>query len=585
MNWEQLKAILWLRWRLSRNQFIRGGSLNAVLSVVWTALLVMGALVLGAGGLVGGWFAGAKAPPTVLLAVWDAVVFAFLFLWASGLMVEIQRSESIDLPKLLHLPVTLRQVFVFNYVVSLLTPSIVLFLPAMLGLCAGLALGGGPLLALMGPLMLGFVFAVTAWTYCLRGWLAALMMNKRRRRAIIVWVTVIFVLIFQIPNLVFNSPLFHSRLHPSRANRPAQAQPAKANPGNGAVALPQVVLDAHMALPPGWLGYGAMTLKQHNPWPALGATALGWLIGAIGLRQAYRLTLRFYQGQEGRARPAPVSRPTPQGPSRPSKPLLVERSLPGLPDDIAALTLALFRCLTRAPELKMAFIMPVMMGALGASMVFTRHEGSIPPALTGFVATGVAVFAVFSMAPSMANAFGMDRDGFRSLVLLPTQRHHILLAKNLSFFPFVAVVAVALLGVAAVVTRISWDACLTGLVQAPTAFLLFSLLCNVAAVLAPYRMAQGSLQMKKPKPLVFLVMFLNLLLMPLVLPVLLIAPGLQLLFSSQHWAPSWFPVDLLAAIATLAAVAWLYRSLLPLEGRLLRRREQAILQEVTQEIE
>jgi hypothetical protein len=580
VNWEQLKAILWLRWRLSRNQFARGGPLNAVLSVLFKVMLAMGALSLGAGGLVGGWFAGAKASPLVLLAVWDAVVFAFLLLWATGLMVEIQRSESIDLPKLLHLPVTLQQVFVFNYVVSLLAPSIVLFLPGMLGLCVGLTLGGGPVLALMGPLMLGFVFAVTAWTYCLRGWLAALMMNKRRRRAIIVWVTVIFVAVCQIPNLVFTSPRFYLKLHPPPSNRPARAQPA----GNGQEGLPQVVLDAHIALPPGWLGYGAMTLKQHNPWPALGATALGWLIGMLGLRQAYRLTLRFYQGQEGRARPAPVSRPARQGPARPSKPLLVERRLPGLPDDLAALTLALFRCLTRAPELKMALIMPVVMGAVAASMFFTRPAGSIPHVLAGFLATGVAVFAVFSMAPTMANAFGLDRDGFRSLVLLPTQRHHILLAKNLAFFPFVAVVALALLAVAAVVTHMTWDACLTGLVQAPTAFLLFSLLCNVAAVLAPYRMAQGSLQMKKPKPLVFLVMFLNLLLMPVVLPVLLIAPGLQLLFSSLKWAP-WLPVNLLAAIATLAGVAWLYRSLLPLQGRLLRRREQAILQEVTQEIE
>jgi hypothetical protein len=580
VNWEQLKAILWLRWRLSRNQFVRGGPVNAVLSVLFKVMLAMGALGLGAGGLVGGWFAGAKAPPLVLLAVWDAVVFAFLVLWASGLMVEIQRSESIDLPKLLHLPVTLQQVFVFNYVVSLLAPSIVLFLPGMLGLCAGLTLGGGPVLALMGPLVLGFVFALTAWTYCLRGWLAALMMNKRRRRAIIVWVTVIFVLIFQIPNLVFNSPRFFSKFHQPPGNRPVRAQPA----GNGEFVLPQVVVEAHLALPPGWLGYGAMTLKQHNPWPALGATALGWLIGALGLRQAYRLTLSFYQGQEGRPRPARVSRPAPQGPARPAKPLLVERRLPGLPDDIAALTLALFRCLARAPELKMAFIMPVVMGALGGAMVLTRHQGSIPHALAGFLATGVVVFAVFSMAPTMANAFGVDRDGFRSLVLLPTQRHHILLAKNLSFFPFVGVVALALLAVAALVAHIPWDACLTGLVQAPTAFLLFSLLCNVTAVLAPYRMAPGSLQMKKPKPLVFLVMFLNMLLLPVVLPVLLIAPGLQLLCSSQNWAP-WLPVNLLAAIATLAGVAWLYRSLLPLQGRLLRRREQAILQEVTQEIE
>lgn len=579
MNWEQLKAILWLRWRLSRNQFSRAGSLNAVISVIRTALFILGALAIGAGGLAGGWFAG-KAPPFVLLLLWDAIVFAFLLLWASGLMVEIQRSESIDLPKLLHLPVTLRQVFVFNYLVSLLSPMIVLCLPGLLGLCAGVALSGGPLMALMGPLTLSFVFALTAWTYCLRGWLSALMTNKRRRRAIIVWITLIFVLVAQLPNLVFTSPRFHLMLHPPASNRPARA----ADGGNGEGRLPQVLLDAHIAFPPGWLGYGAMTLKQNNPWPALGASVLGCLIGALGLGQAYRLTLRFYQGQESRARPARVPRPTPQPRARPAKPLLVERRIPGLPDDIAALTLALFRCLTRAPELKMAFIMPMVMGAVAGSMSFSRSHSAIPAAFAGFLATGVAVFAVFSMAPTMANAFGLDRDGFRSLILLPTQRHHILLAKNLSFFPFVAVVALTLLTVAAVVAHLSWDSCLTGLIQAPTAFLLFSLLCNLAAILAPYRMAQGSLQMKKPKPLVFLVMLVNLLLMPMVAPVLLIAPGLQLLFTYLKWAP-WLPVDLLAALATLAGIAWLYRSLLPLEGRLLRRREQAILQEVTQETE
>ena len=585
MNWEQLKAILWLRWRLSRNQFSRAGSLNAVLAVLWLVILAVGATGLGLGGLIGGWFAGRYAPPQVLLLVWDAAVFAFLLIWASGLMVEIQRSESIDLPKLLHLPVTLRQVFVFNYLVSHLTPSTVLALPAMLGLCAGLALGGGPALALLAPLVLGFIFWVTAWTYCLRGWLAALMLNKRRRRAIIVWVTLVFVLVCQLPNLVFNSPMFRSRINRPRQGQPTPIQPAGTLAPGREFALPQVFLDAHLAVPPGWPGYGAMALKQHNPWPALGATALSWLIGILGLRQAYRLTLRFYQGQEGRGRPAPTApRPALPDAARPRRPLLLERSLPGLPEDIAALTLALFRSLTRAPELKMAFIMPVVMGVLGASMYFTRSKQPIPHDWAGFLATAVVVFAVFSLVPTMANAFGLDRDGFRSLVLLPTRRHHILLAKNLSFLPFVAVVAVSLLTLAGVLIRMSWDAYLLGLLQAPTAFLVFCLLCNISAVMAPFRMAPGSLQMKKAKPLVFLVIFLNLLVLPLVMPLLLIPPALQLLFSSQHWAP-WLPVNLLAAAAILAGVAWLYRCLLPLEGRLLRRREQAILQEVTQEVE
>ncbi len=57
---------------------------------------------------------------------------------------------------------------------------------------------------LLLPLVFGFFFMVTAWTYCLRGWLAALMVNKRRRRAIIVGVTMAFMLLAQLPNLLIN---------------------------------------------------------------------------------------------------------------------------------------------------------------------------------------------------------------------------------------------------------------------------------------------------------------------------------------------------------------------------------------------
>ena len=140
MNWEQLQAILWLRWRLTKNRFAHAGTVNALVSVVMLALLVIGAGASGVGGFLVGALALGKAGPQVLMLILDGVLVAFLIFWVSGLMVEIQRSESIDLVKLLHLPVTLQQVFVFNYAASHLTPSILLFLPGMLGLCAGLTL-------------------------------------------------------------------------------------------------------------------------------------------------------------------------------------------------------------------------------------------------------------------------------------------------------------------------------------------------------------------------------------------------------------------------------------------------------------
>src|SRR5262245_47741950 len=112
MNWSQFRTILWLRWRLSRNQLQRGGELSRALTVLLTALaglvavggalacLILGARLLG------------RVPPDGLMLIWDGFTIAFLFFWVIGLMTELQRAESIDLARLMHLPVSLRQVFV-----------------------------------------------------------------------------------------------------------------------------------------------------------------------------------------------------------------------------------------------------------------------------------------------------------------------------------------------------------------------------------------------------------------------------------------------------------------------------------------
>ncbi|MEY2429276.1 MAG: type transport system permease protein [Verrucomicrobiota bacterium] len=578
MNWEQLRAILWLRWRLTKNRFIRGGQLNAVLAVFIIVVLVLGAAGLGVGGVLAGYFAAAEASPRALLIIWDVVVFAFLILWLSGLLVEIQRSESIDLTKLLHLPVTLHQVFFFNYVASHFAPTIVLCLPAMLGLCLGLTLRSGPFMALLVPVVIAFVFMTTAWTYCLRGWLAALMVNKRKRRAIIVWVTITIVLCGQIPNVLFNSHYFRQAKETKRVTKDAvSTDTASATDDSG---WPRGFVEGHLAVPPGWVGYSAMSLKDHHPLPAIGAMAASLLLGALGLHRAYRQTLRFYLADETRKEPARVSGQT----MRPRGKLLIERHLPWLPDDTAALALATLRSLMRAPELKMAAVMPIVIGAMLMSVHFTNLKGPLPKALPPFAATGVAVLAVFSLGTTMANVFGLDRNGFRTLILLPTRRHHILLAKNLAFFPFTFTIALLLLVTLKILLHLSWILVLAGLLQVTCAFLLFCLMGNFASILVPYRLTQGSLKARQPKPIVFVAVAVSFLLLPVLsLPPMLPA-SLALLFSSQGWTP-WLPVNLLSTLALLAAIGCLYWNLLPFQGRLLQRREQTILREVTEETE
>lgn len=597
MNWQQFRAIVWLRWRLSRNQFIRGGQLNAVLSIIFTVIMLLIAAGLTLGATIGGWCLGTatQVPPPVLLLVWDGAMFLFLVFWFSGLMVEIQRSESVDLEKLLRLPVTLQQVFVFNFAASHFTPSIIILLPPFLGLCLGLALGGGWLLALIAPVLLTFIFAVSSWTYCLRGWLAALMVNKRRRRAVLVWITIVFVVLAQTPNLFFNSHYFRNWTR-SKSSAGNSRNGSAGNKAKQEFALPEPILEAHLALPPGWVGYSAMALKARNSFPAVATTAAGFLIGVLGLMRAYRLTLRFYTGAEsisksvfkeasGRGQAAQISAaPAPRGPPSAAKPLMVERTIPWLRDDTAGLALATLRSILRAPELKMALIMPIVIGAVMLSMYFKRPRGAIPESLTGFITAAAVAAAAFSLVPTMSNIFGLDRNGFRTLILLPTERRKILLAKNLAVFPLLGAVSVGLLVMLKLMLGLPWLGLVAGLLQAPAAFLLFSLLCNQVSILAPYRLAQGTLQAKKPKAVVFLAVFGSFIVLPFIMIPILIPAGLQLIATGLDW-PSWIPINVLATLAVLAGAVWLYAGLLPSQGRLLQKREQKILKEVTEEIE
>jgi ABC-2 type transport system permease protein len=584
VNWEQLRAILWLRWRLTINQFGRGGPLNAVLSVVILAAIVVAAVGAGIGGIALGYFASRGAPPQVMLLAWDGIVLLFLAIWTAGLLVEIQRSESLDLARLLHLPVTLSQVFVINYAAAHFSPILAIMVPGMVGVCVGMVLNGGWQLLLLLPLVLGFVFMVTAWTYCLRGWLASLMVNKRKRRGIIVWMTLTLVLMGQIPNLVVNNSWFRHRVgemahakHAAPGTTPSTSSTPSSDPADF---LPAAIVQAHPWIPVGWPGIGALELERGHPSLPIGLTAACWLIGVLGVWRAYRLTLRFYLGAGG-GETAVVSV---KRPAVVRGRMLVERKLPWLPDDTAALALMFLRSLLRSPEMKMALVMPVVLCAVFSSVLLSQMRLKIGIGAAGFISTGVAVVSCFSLSPAMANMFGVDRDGFRGLVLLPTRRRDVLLAKNLAYFPFVAVITGLLMAAVGLLLHVPWELIAVGLIQAPAAYLLAAQVCNLLSILAPYRIAAGSLKAQKPKAIVAVAALASMFSMPLVLSPISIPPLLRLLFRRMGWLP-WLPIDLLAATAVLIATITLYWFVLPAQGRLLQRREQSILREVTEATE
>ena len=545
------------------------------------ALLVL-CVVSGVAGVLIGFFVLAEASPMRFLLAWDMFVVVFLFAWMIGLVSEIQRSETIDISRMLHLPISLRDVFRVNYLASHLTISIILFLPLILGLCLGLILSGRWLMILMFPLVLGFVFMITAWTYCLRGWLAALMVNKRRRRAIIAGVTFSFILLSQLPNLISSLTRDHKRHRPKTTkSAPLDEQAMKRPEDREGKPIPHSVLIAHKVVPFLWVGNGAMSLDMGNALPAVLGTAGVLCIGGLGLRRAYRSTLRFYQGHT-------IGRRTKQRPKTQKAPALrrnfLERRLPGTSDEAAALALAFFRSLTRASEVKMALATNFIMLLFFGTMVFARRVSNLEDNFKPFAASGFVVFTFLGMSHLMFNQFGFDRGGFRQLVLLPVPRRQILLGRNLAFLPVAMGFGLTFLLLVKIVLHISFIVIFATGLQLVASFLLLSIAGNLVSVLVPYHIAPGSMRKTKTSAMTSLRIFISRLLIPMAMGPMFLPQAIGLLMSSLGWLPAG-PVNLVLSMVLLALLVFFYKLSLPSLGKLLLRREKQILQVVTEKVE
>jgi hypothetical protein len=585
MNWEQLKTILWLRWRLMCNQWRRNGGVGAVV----TALVAASAGALGAmsflGALLGAVFELGKVSPQIIMVVWLGVTVVFLFFWMIGLLTELQRSETIDLQKLMHLPVALGQMFAINFVASHFSLSIILFVPAIFGLGLGLAIARGSEMILVIPLALSMVLMVSAWTYCLRGWLATMMTNPRKRRTVIMCITLTFVLLSQGPNLYFN--VFQRNLNsgPAKTKEERKLQHAQ----NRAELLQMLGdLDAAQGfVPPFWVDVGARALAEGNPLPALLGT-LGCVgIATLGLRRAYRSTVRFYQGETGgkaaainfSAAPKKISAPRDQ-----NKIEFLERAIPFVPEQSAALALATLRSLLRAPEVKMAWGTSLIVTIILGVTFFSRSEINFPDAAKPFIATLSVVFPVFFLVQFFGNQFGFDREGFRALMLSPVDRRLILIGKNLAALPVGILFGGLLVALTAARLHLPTTTVLATLFQFASVLLMAGVAGNLLSILLPYRIQPGSMKPTKMPGLAMLVLVFFQMMFPTAMLPVFAGPLLGFLWHHFGW-PDFVPVNLIVSglfCGLMVAVYW--TTLAPL-GRLLQRREPKILGVITVEVE
>jgi hypothetical protein len=622
VNWQHLSCFLWLRWRIRVNQLRKGGIANAVLLVIVAVFLALFAIGLFVTAFLVGVLALPHAAPPVLMYIWDGLIVVFLFSWCIGLIADLQRSEVLSLDKFLHLPVSPSGAFVINYLSSLASLTLLLFLPAMLAFCVALVFAKGPAMLLLLPLLAAFLLMITALTYQFQSWLASLMVNKRRRRTVIVVVTGVFVLLCQLPNLVNIMQPWNKLQTNELANLAAEEQGEylQANAKSGGAAeharlneeirqkyaalqkdaqarreesnrqtvhkVEQTFRLVNLIVPAGWLPLAATDLAQGDFLVALLGFAGMSLLGTASLWRSYKTIVRMYTGQlsSGAKKPVVIAPPPRKnGKPVPSTAGLIEKDLPWVSERAAAIALVGFRSLTRAPEAKMLLLTPCILVLVFGSMILT-HSLALPEAARPLLPFGAFSMTLLSMVGLVGNQFGFDRGGFRVFVLCPARRRDVLLGKNLAVAPLALGMGLAMTVVVEVVYPMRFDHFLAVAIQLVSMFILYCLLANCLSILAPMPLAAGTLKPSNPRLVPILLQIAFLLLFPVALAPTLLPLGIEFLFDQLEWVKG-VPIDLLLSLLACVGVIYLYRLVLDVQGHWLQAREQKILEVVTSKAE
>ncbi len=613
MNFQHLKALLLLRFQLSRNQIRKAGKLNVVISIIGVVCALVCTVSAFFFGLIGGAILFPDVSTNVILATWNAIVALFLFIWLIGLMVEIQQTELMSLDKLLHLPLSLRGAFFLNYTSSFFNTAFLLFVPAMFGLAMGMVIARGLAMAMAFPLMLGFLFLTTTVTYQLRGWLARLMENKRRRGTVIALITIVFVVASQIPNLIAMSnkgqretqelaqkakleesyqvaiqevdvQVAAGRINPRMNGWLIEAEKAKlalqakeekqAEKVARRMGLLKVVRTADAYFPPGWLPLGITKAAEGNVLFGFLVTLAMFSMGLVSLSFSYRASMRKYMGVEKRSRRKPSAKPVFPN----SKDEFLFKKLPLVSEHVSAVAVASFRGLIRAPESKMILLMPIIFGLLIALMLFANKDMlSIPAIYRPVIPIGVITVMMFAVTSLLFNQFGLDRDGFRALVLSPVDRKDILIGKNISVVPLAFSMCVLLLIVLQFFIPQSPLTFVASLVQIPAIYLLYCMLGNVISVFFPMGIKRGTMQPANPRFLPMLLMVIGSMLGPgmLLIPTTFVCGAPLLLEMWLGHSMAW--LYLLLSLIQLVATLFVYRWFIKLQGDWLWLREPKIL--------
>ena len=389
------RLLFWLRWRMSMNSTTTRGRW-AMLGITVLLALVFSPLYLGAAA--GAWVYASKSGARALLVVFGAC--QLLIVWASLLAGALGRLFELD--KLKRYPLRPLDVFAVNTVASLSEPIVLMTVPTLVAVCAGVARHSGVLAGLQAGVGAVLLLLITAAALQL---LLAVLDDLLRRE----WMRYVAAFLFTLTVVGFQLMMGRSARHLAEQVRRAGMTPERMleDAARALEWIPTVSAPASVggASPTGVLAFPLAGLVV-----SLVALAIPlWLGAGIMARSGIR------GGGSSRVRVR-----TPRGGNG-----AFAVRWPGLTRIQSLLATREVVYLFRTPAiLYQMVVMPLTVAAI--ALVGRSREAGYGEILPVFVMTS-------TLAARNLMLWGHDGAGIRSLFLLPFDARDLVLTKNIAW--------------------------------------------------------------------------------------------------------------------------------------------------------
>ena len=548
----QLRTLIWLKSRLLRNSLRSSKAVvNRIASIVGMLIALAFALIV---ALVLGFIAftltqpeglgsaihrtaGRNLPENLSTEFIFFSIFGVLYLMWATVPLSLGGGKQFDPGKMLMYPITLRKLFLVDFISEFTTLHSVFLVPAVLALAIGAGIGSGrlsfTLIAAIPAALVGV--SLSKW---LSTTIGSLLRRKRGRGETAVALLGVFVglgaaMAGQLMPLLFKH---------AESVRSLRWTP----PGAAAFLLVGNVAHDQFAYTAAFLTLCAYALAL--------IVATYWIVrrAALGIegRQKQKVVLETGEAYTG-------------------------WQLPILSSDLSAIVEKELRYLLRNAQVRMMAMMPLLV--IFIRLINSKKFGATRSGISngfltygsGLLLLGGVLYVFLILAGLSCNLFAFEEGGMRTFILSPIDRRKILFGKNIvmTFIALVFVVALVILN-----TVIFRDTTPATLLFLALSFVIFAALSstigNSLSIRFPKRMRYGKRANVSGVAGLFLIPLILLLVAP---PVIATAVG--------YFTKSLLNEYLLLAFFAVLSVV-LYGLMINLHGRLLERREIDILEAV-----